>query len=96
MDLQKVRYTLDFGHNVSLPHSARQVCPIYFETPLKVQIFRVNTEAVPKEVNYLIREGNTIGPYGKNSPGPNTVVSLSHHFFDHHDQGEKECVLHAD
>ena len=30
VDLRKVHYTFDFAQNVSLPHTARQVGPIYF------------------------------------------------------------------
>ena len=85
-----MHYTLDFAQNVSLPHSANQVGPIYFKTPLKVQIFGVNTEAVPKQVTYLIEGGDKIGPNGKVFHGPDTVVSLLHHFFEHHGEGEKE------
>ena len=29
--LQKVHYTFDFAHNVSLPHTARQVGPLFFQ-----------------------------------------------------------------
>ena len=95
-DLTKVHYTFDFAQNVALPHTARQVGPLYFKTPRKVQIFGVNVEAIPKQVNYLIDENETIGENGKNSHGPNTVVSLLHHFFEVHGSGEKECFCHCD
>lgn len=95
-NLRKVHYTFDFAQNVSLPYSARQVGPVYFKTPRKVQIFGVNSEAVPKQINYLIDEAETIGPNGKNSHGANSVISMLHHFFERHGHGEKECVCHAD
>ena len=95
-DLSRVHYTFDFAQNVCLPHTARQVGPIYFKTPMKVHLFGINCEAIPKQVNYLLSETDTIGQDGKNSHNPNTVVSLLHHFFEHHGQGERECFLHAD
>ena len=33
--LTKQKYTFDFAQNVSLPHTARQIGPIYFKTPEK-------------------------------------------------------------
>ena len=73
-DLKKVHYTFDFAQNVSLPHNARQVGPLYFKTPIKVQLFGINSEGIPKQVNYLLHEADTIGEDGKGSHGPNTVV----------------------
>ena len=49
----------------------------------------VNVEAVPRQINYLIDEDETIGENGKNSHGPNTVVSLLHHFCEEHCSGER-------
>lgn len=94
--LTRVHYTFDFAQNVSLPYTARQVGPIYFKSPRKVQIFGVNSEGIPKQVNYLLDEADTIGKDGTKSHGANTVVSLLHHFFEEHGHGEKECHLHAD
>ena len=95
-NLKKVHYTFDFAQNVSLPHTSRQVGPLYFKSPYKVQLFGVNCEAIPRQVNYLLGEKDTIGEDGKKSHNPNTVVSLLHHFFHFHGQGERECFLHAD
>ena len=95
-NLCKPHYTFDFAQNILLPHTARQVGPIYFKTPRKVMLFGVNSEGLPKQVNYLIDEAETIGVNGTKSHGANTVVSLLHHFFAYHGHGEKECWLHAD
>ena len=89
-------YTFDFAQQVTLPSSARQVGPIYFKTPRKVQLFGVCSEGIPKQVNYLLDEATTIGQDGKKSHGANTIVSLLHHFFQVHGHGEKGCQLHAD
>ena len=94
--LKYVHYTFDFAQNVCLLYTARQAGPLYFKTPRKVQIFGVNSEGIPKQVNYLLDEADTIGLDGKKSHGANTVVSLLHHFFEHHGHGEVECHLHAD
>ena len=41
-------------------------------------------------MNYLLDEGVVA------SKGANTVISLLHHFLDHHTLGEKSVHLHAD
>eukprot|EP00117_Sycon_ciliatum_P019832 scpid38438/ scgid5141/ len=92
----KTHYTFDFAQNVSIPQEWRQVGPLYFKVPRKVQVFGVNNEAVPHQVNYLIDETDTIGTNGSKSHGPNSVVSLLHHFFAHHGYGEEQCILSAD
>ena len=94
--LQKVHYTFDFAQNVNLPHTARQVGPIYIKTPLKVHLFGINCEAIPKQVSYLLSAADTIGQDGTHSNNANTVVSLLHHYFEQHGQGERECFRHAD
>eukprot|EP00117_Sycon_ciliatum_P037522 scpid33362/ scgid28055/ len=94
--LTKVHYTFDFAQNVCLQQEARQVGPLYFKNPSKVQVFGVMNEAVPLQVNYLLDESDMIGANGKQSHGPNIVVSLLHHFFSQHGYGEKACILHAD
>ena len=68
----------------------------FFKTPRKVQIFGVNCDGIPKQINYLLDEADTIGQDGKKSHGANTIVSLLYHFFEEHAQGEEQCFLHAD
>lgn len=94
--LKAMHYTFDFAQQVTLPHMYRQPGPLYFKTPRKIQLFGVCSEGVPKQVNYLLDESDTIGPNGTKSHGANTVVSLLHDFFRRHGHGEEECVLHAD
>ena len=94
--LKSVHYTFDFAQMVTPPHMARQPGPLYFQTPRKVQLFGVCSEGIPKQVNYLLDEADTIGPNGTKSYGANTVASLLHDFFSRHGHGESECVLHAD
>lgn len=43
----------------------------------------------------MIDENETVGEDGNKSHGPNTVVTLLHHFFEYHGHGEEECFLHA-
>ena len=70
---------------------------MYFKTPRNVQIFGVNVEAMPTQINYLLDTDETIGENRKkNSHGPNTVVSLFHHFFEQHGIGEKKGFCHCD
>eukprot|EP00117_Sycon_ciliatum_P015516 scpid43064/ scgid15324/ len=91
-----VHYTFGFAQNVFLPQTARQEGPLYFKTPFKVQLFGVCCEAIPRQVNYLLGEADTIGEDGKKSHNPNSVVSLLHHYFAVHGLGEDQCFLHAD
>ena len=61
-----------------------------------MQLFGINNQALPKQVNYMIDEAQTIGADGKKSHGPNSVISLLHHFMEVYGLHEKEYVLHAD
>ena len=92
----QTHYTFDFAQCVSIPHHSRQVGPLFFETPRKIQIFGICMEGSGSQYNYLIDEDQTIGKDGKNAHGPNTVISILHHHFKNHGMGEKCAVLHCD
>ena len=94
--LRRVHKTFDFAQNVALPQSSRQKSPIFFKVMRKVQIFGVNCEALPRQVNYLIDVADSIGLDGKNTHSPNAAVSLIHHYFETFGYGEEECYIHAD
>ena len=85
-----IHYSFDFAQQVHVPHNPLQPGPIYFKTPRKCAIFGVCNEGLPRQVNYLIDEQYDTGK------GANTVVSLLHHFLEHHALGEEELELHAD
>lgn len=56
-------------------------------------------EAIPKEVNHLIDEAQTMGISGPKCHGANAIVSFLGHFFcwfGEFGEGENTCVLHAD
>ena len=91
-----MHYTFDFAQSVYLPYSFRQVGPIYFKSPLKVHIFGICDDALSRQVNYLLHEGQTIGIDGTVAHGPNSVVSMLDHFLQHHGHGEEELHFHAD
>ena len=76
-----MHYTFDFTQNVALPQLSRQDGAIYFKAPRKVQIFGVNCEAKPWQINYLIDEADTIVMDGKSSHGPNAVISCRQLFW---------------
>ena len=86
--------TFDFAQNVALPHTAKQAGPLYFKTPMKVQIFGVNSEAIPKQVNYLLGEAHTIGQDGKKSWWQYSAFVIAPLFFVHGPR--EECFLHCD
>ena len=85
-----VHYSFDFAQQVHYPHNPFQPGPMYFKTARKCGIFGVCCEGVPRQVNYLLNEAIDVGK------GANTVISLLHHFLQHHGLGEVELCLHAD
>ena len=95
-DFIKAHYTFDFSQCGSISHHSRQVGPLFFETPRKIQIFGICMEGSGSQYNYLIDEDQTIGKDGKNAHGPNTVISILHHNFKNHAMGENFAVLHCD
>ena len=81
---------------MSIPYHARQSGPVYFKSARKIHLFGVCNEGIPKQVTYLIEESQTIGENGKMAHGPNSVISMLHHYFAKHGLHEKGCVLQAD
>ena len=95
-NLQASHYTFDFAQSVCIPYHARQPCPVYFKCERKIHIFGVcNPQGLPKQVNYLIDESQTIGQNAKQAHGPNSVISMLHHYFAKHALKEKVvlCML---
>ena len=66
-----VHISFDYAQNVLIPHSPQQVGPIYFKTPRKCHLFGICAESMPKQVNYLIDEGELTGK------GANETISYS-------------------
>ena len=83
-------YSFYFAQQVHYPHNPLQPGPMYFKTARKCAVFGVCYEGIPHQVNYLIDEASETGK------GANTVVSLLHHFLEHHGLGEVNLHLHAD
>ena len=59
-------YSFDFAQQVHFPSNPMQLGPIYFKMPQKCGIFLVMSEAIPRQVNYLIDEAINVGK-GANS-----------------------------
>jgi len=89
-------YTFDFAQQLQVPYHARQVGPLYFKVPLKVQFFGICNGATKNQVNYLFDESQSISANGTSAHGPNSVISMLHHFFENHSGHEPTCHLHAD
>ena len=85
-----VHYSFDMAQQVHYPSDPLQPGPIYFLTPRKCAIFGVCCEAIPRQINYLIDEASNTGK------GPNSIVSMLHHFFKEYGLGEAHVHLHAD
>ena len=95
-DYQNVHYTFDFAQNVCIPHHARQMGPLYFLTPRKVQVFGFRNDSVSQQLNYLIDEDQTIGQDGKQTHGPNAVISMVDNGLTRCSFEEPTFKLHAD
>lgn len=89
-------YTFDFAEQLHLPHHSRQEGPLYFKVCRKVQLFGICCDSNNVQVNYLIDESETIGQNGSKSHGPNSVISMLHHYFSNHSLKESICHCHAD
>ena len=87
--------TFDFAQQVFLPYHARQVGPLYYKVPMRVQIFGI-CDSQPLQMNYLFNEKETIGTNGSKSHGPNSVISMLHHYLEVHGKREPKCHFHAD
>ncbi|KAH3812649.1 hypothetical protein DPMN_141086 [Dreissena polymorpha] len=95
-DKRTNHYTFDFSQNVSIPHFSRRMGPIYFMSLRKVQIFGVRIDGLPKQLNFLIDESETMGIDGTQTHGPNAVISMLDMVLDTHGRGESTCSIHAD
>ena len=85
-----IHYSFDFAQQIHYPHNPLQPGPMYFKTARKCAIFGICCEGIPRQINYLIDEASDVGK------GANTVISLLHHFLEHHGLGEIDVGLHAD
>ena len=80
--------TFDFAQQACIPHHARKVGALYFKVPWRIQIFGVAEEAIPKQINFLVDENETIGPDGSKSHDPNSVLSMLHYYLSHNSPGK--------
>jgi len=89
-------YTFDFSQNVSIPHHARQMGPVYFTSLRIIQIFGFRIDGTPKQVNFLIDEDETMGTDGSKAHGPDAVISMVDWAMDTYCDGETSCGIHCD
>jgi hypothetical protein len=91
-----IHLTFDFSQNVSVPHYARQPGPLYFLTLRKIQIFGVRIDGIPRQLNCLIDEDQTLGKDGKNTHGPDAVISMLNWALEAYGRDSSACSIHAD
>ncbi|XP_033739923.1 uncharacterized protein LOC117327181 isoform X1 [Pecten maximus] len=96
MDLNDVHYTFDYAQSVLLPSHCRQEGALYFRSPYKANLFGICNDGRSLQTNYLFGEDQSIGLDGAQSHSANAVVSMLHHFFEYHGEGEKTVYLNAD
>ena len=83
-------YSYDFAQQVHVPFDAQQTGPEYFKTARKCGVFGVCNDGRSVQVNYLIDEADNPGK------GADCVISLIHHYLEHHGENEKSLYFHAD
>ena len=88
--------TFDFAEQVFLSYFSRQVGPFYYKVPLKVQIFGICDGSQPNHINYLFSERETNGTNGSKAHGPNSGISMLHHYLQLHGNKVHTCNFHAD
>ncbi|CAH3027298.1 unnamed protein product [Porites evermanni] len=79
-----IHYSFYFAQQIHIPSDPMQPGLIYFKTPRKCGIFGVMSEAIPRQVNYLIDETNGV------DKGANTTVSYVHHYLQNCELGETQ------
>ena len=79
-----MHYSFDYAQQVHVRSNPMQSGPIYFKTPRKCGIFGVTSEAVPRQINFLIDEAVSVGK------GANPTISYAHYFLMHHGFGETD------
>ncbi len=89
-------YTFDYAQQYLYPYSYRQVGPIYFKTPRKVQSFGASNEGASKQVNFLADEDQTIGEDGSLSHGANAVLRQLDYYWDTYSYGEEKMTILRD
>ena len=85
-------YTFDFAQSVQVPYHAKQVGPLYFKSPLKVNLFGICNDGTKLQTNYIYDELQSIGQWFQSS----RVILMLDHYFDIHSLNEPFCHLHAD
>ena len=86
----EMHYNFDYAQQVHLPSDPLQSGPIYFLVRLKVGLFGVCCEGVPKQVNFLTDEAHLI------SQGSNVVIYFLHYVFENSVLGETKVNLYCD
>lgn len=85
-----MHYSFDFAQQISIPHHALQVGPIYFLSAYKVGLFGIAIEPIHKFILYVIPEAAAV------SKGANAIISMLDHCLDNFSFGETDLFLHAD
>lgn len=70
--------------------------PLYFLTLRKVQIFGFRIDGIPKQLNFLIDENETVGEDGSKTHGPDAVISMVDWALQEHCVRARKFSIHAD
>ena len=87
--------TFDYAQQLKLSCHTREVGPLYFKVAFRVQLFGIAQEAKKEQRNYLFGEHQCIGLDGTKSHGPNSVLSMLHHYLSSADM-KPSLSRHAD
>ena len=89
-------YTFNFARLLQVPYHSRQVGPIYFKVPLKVQLFGVCNDGNHQQVNYLFSESQLIGANGSKAHSANAVIQCFTTILKLTQLMKTSTTLHAD
>lgn len=67
--------SIDFAQNVNLPSYTRQVGPLYYLVPYRVNVLGILDEHHKKQYNFLIGEGSTPGFDNSESHNANVILT---------------------
>ncbi|KAH3814385.1 hypothetical protein DPMN_142881 [Dreissena polymorpha] len=90
-----MHFAFDFSQSVSFPHKSRQMGSLYFLFLVKVMLFGFRVSG-GSQIYFLYDESQTIGEDGKQSQGPNAVISMFDWALKQHCPLASSFSIHAD
>lgn len=94
--LESQHWSFDFAQSIQFPHRTQQISVLYFTRLMQVGLFGICDDGTGIQDNFIFDEGQTIGPDGSTSHGPDTVCSCLYHKIKDKAAVIKKLSFHAD